>query len=139
MRSGPLVFLNRPIGRTKAKASSLGQRKNFSSTPNPSEQRIIVMPLPNITNGTAPRCTATNRKTGNRCHNPAAFGMATCRYHGARKPNTVCQGPRHPQYRHGMETLDAKRKRKIALERIRRIITSSAYEVDLKAQADQQS
>ena len=90
---------------------SLGQRKKFSTTPNPPRQRTNVMPLPNIANGTTPQCTASNRKTGNRCLNPAAFGMCTCRYHGARKRSTVRKRDQHPQYRHGMETLDAKRQR----------------------------
>ncbi len=74
-----------------------------------------MVPLPNVASGTARQCMASNRQTGKRCLNPAAFGMATCRYHGARKRNTVRQGADHPQYRHGMETLDAKRHRREAL------------------------
>ena len=70
------------------------------------------MPLPNVANGTARQCMASNRQTGKRCLNPAAFGMATCRYHGARKRTSVRQGANHPQYRHGMETLDTKRGRR---------------------------
>ena len=77
------------------------------------------MPLPNIANDKARQCTANNRKTGNRCLNLAAYSMATCRYHGARKHTTVRQGAEHPQYRHGMETLDAKRYRREALATIR--------------------
>jgi glucose-6-phosphate dehydrogenase assembly protein OpcA len=77
------------------------------------------MPLPNVANGTAQQCIASNRQTGKRCLNPAAFGMATCRYHGARKRTSVRQGANHPQYRHGMETLDAKRQRREGLERVR--------------------
>ena len=76
------------------------------------------MPLPNVANGTARQCMASNRQTGKRCLNPAAFGMATCRYHGARKRTSVRQGANHPQYRHGMETLDAKRHRNDALATI---------------------
>lgn len=76
------------------------------------------MPLPNIANGTTRQCIADNRKTGDRCLNPAAFGMATCRYHGARKRSTVRHGIKHPQYRHGMETLDAKFQRRQTLEEI---------------------
>ena len=77
------------------------------------------MPLPNIANDKARQCTANNRKTGNRCLNLAAYGMATCRYHGARKRNTVRQGADHPQYRHGMETLHAKKQRRLALTTLR--------------------
>ena len=43
--------------------------------------------------------------------NPAAFGMAVCRYHGARRPETIKRGANHPQYRHGGETLEAKAER----------------------------
>ena len=78
------------------------------------------MPLPNVANGTARQCSANNRQSGKRCLNPAAFGMATCRCHGARKRTTVRQGADHPQYLHGMETLDAKRHRSEALAAIRR-------------------
>lgn len=55
------------------------------------------MPLPHIKK----RCTAMCRASRERCKNPAAYGMATCRYHGARKPDTVRRGEDHPQYRHG--------------------------------------
>lgn len=77
------------------------------------------MPLPNIANNKARQCTATNRNRGSRCLNLAAYGMATCRYHGARKHTTVRQGAEHTQYKHGMETLDAKRHRREALAAIR--------------------
>lgn len=40
---------------------------------------------------------------------PRAMGV--CRYHGARKPETVRRGACHPQYRHGQETLEAKAER----------------------------
>ena len=43
--------------------------------------------------------------------NPAAFGMAVCRYHGARRPETIKRGANHPQYRHGQETYGAKAER----------------------------
>lgn len=36
--------------------------------------------------GAHKQCTAKNRQTGARCKNPAAFGMKTCKVHGARKP-----------------------------------------------------
>jgi len=48
--------------------------------------------------------TAKNRKTGQRCLNPAAFGCKTCRYHGARK---ILSGLDHPNYKHGGRTLEA--------------------------------
>jgi hypothetical protein len=88
---------------------------------------MIMMPLPNIANGTARQCAANNRKTGDRCLNPAAFGMNTCRYHGARKRNTLRHGAEHPQYRHGMETLDAKRHRCECFQKLKK------YEIELKS------
>jgi hypothetical protein len=76
------------------------------------------MPLPVVCAGYAARCSARSRTTGNRCWNPAAFGMATCRYHGARRPQTVRKGQEHPQYQNGRETQPAKQQRSQALARI---------------------
>ena len=58
------------------------------------------MPLPNLNQ----QCTARARTTGNRCLNPAAFGCKTCRYHGARRQNTIKSGDHHPNFKHGMRT-----------------------------------
>lgn len=44
--------------------------------------------------------------------------MATCRYHGARRPETVRKGKEHPQYKGGLETLQAKHDRSQALARL---------------------
>jgi hypothetical protein len=64
------------------------------------------MPLPAMM--TAKRCHAKAKSTGQRCNNPAAYGMPVCRLHGARKKSTVCTGADHWNYRHGQETLEAK-------------------------------
>lgn len=64
------------------------------------------MPLPNLNR----RCSARARSTGNQCLNPAAFGCKTCRYHGARRRETVKVGKAHPQYKHGERTTEAIRK-----------------------------
>ena len=69
------------------------------------------MPLPNIISGKTRRCTAKCKARGAQCFNPAAFGTAVCRYHGARRPETVKRGANHPQYRHGGETLEVKAER----------------------------
>ena len=61
------------------------------------------MPLPNLNR----RCSARARSTGNQCLNPAAFGCKTCRYHGARRRETVKVGKDHPQYKHGERTQEA--------------------------------
>jgi len=69
------------------------------------------MPLPNILSGKTKRCKAKCKARGDQCLNPAAYGMMVCRYHGARKPETIIRGASHPQYRHGRETLEAKARR----------------------------
>ena len=50
---------------------------------------------------------------------PAAYGMPVCRFHGARHPKTIKRGADHPLYRHGRETLEARRNRVEAMTRIR--------------------
>jgi hypothetical protein len=77
------------------------------------------MPLPNIISGKTQRCTAKCKARGDQCLNPAAFGMAVCRYHGARRPETIRRGANHPQYRHGGETLEAKAERSRRLAELR--------------------
>jgi hypothetical protein len=62
---------------------------------------VHVLPLPNL----KAQCTAKNRKTGERCKNPAAFGCKSCRYHGARRQ--IRRGEQHPNYKHGGRTLEA--------------------------------
>ena len=47
--------------------------------------------------------------------------MTVCRYHGARKPETIRKGASHPQYRHGQETLEAKAERSKVLAELREI------------------
>ena len=61
------------------------------------------MPLPNLNR----QCTVRARSTGNQCLNPAAFGCKTCRYHGARRRDTVKTGKDHPQFKHGKRTQEA--------------------------------
>ena len=69
------------------------------------------MPLPNLNR----RCVAEARSTGNQCLNPAAFGCKTCRYHGARRKETVKVGKAHPQYKHGERTKEAIQKYRAAM------------------------
>ena len=66
-----------------------------------------------------PTGLARSKRSLERCKNPAAYGMPVCRFHGARRPETVLRGPSHPQYRHGQETLEARRNRVEAMTRIR--------------------
>ena len=69
------------------------------------------MPLPNLNQ----RCSARARGTGNQCLNPAALGCKTCRYHGARRRETVKVGKDHPQYKHGERTKESIRKYRTAM------------------------
>jgi hypothetical protein len=79
------------------------------------------MPLPNITSGETKRCKAKCKARGDQCRNPAAYGMAVCRYHGARRAETIMRGANHPQYRHGQETLEAKAERSKKLAELREL------------------
>ena len=79
------------------------------------------MPLPNILSGKTARCKAKCKARGDQCLNPAAYGMMVCRYHGARKPETIMRGANHPQYRHGHETLEAKAERNQRLGELREL------------------
>lgn len=79
------------------------------------------MPLPNVISGKSARCTAKCKARGDRCRQPAAYGMSVCRYHGAKKPETIKRGANHPQYRHGGETLDAKAERSKKLAELREL------------------
>jgi len=72
------------------------------------------MPLPAIQRFNANQCQAKSKRSGERCQNLAAFGMSTCRMHGARKPETILRGADHPQYKHGKETLEARENRRQA-------------------------
>lgn len=74
------------------------------------------MPLPHLTPDR--QCEATSRRSGLRCQNFKCWGCRTCKYHGARKPETIRRGADHPQYRHGMETLEAKVARHHAIARL---------------------
>lgn len=77
--------------------------------------------LPIVASGKAKRCNAMCKARGAQCMQPAAFGIPVCRYHGARKPETVRRGASHPQYRHGGETLEAKAERSKKLAELREL------------------
>lgn len=64
------------------------------------------MLLPSIRMHGAKQCSAKSKRTGLPCNNPAAYGCRTCRVHGARKPDSIRRGKKHPNYVHGMRTLE---------------------------------
>jgi len=80
---------------------------------------LLVMPLPNVTSGRTAQCRARSKRSLRRCLNPAAFGMPVCRFHGARRPETIKRGADHPQFVHGRETVEARRRRAEAMSRLR--------------------
>jgi hypothetical protein len=58
----------------------------------------------------APRCTATSKRTKQRCGAPAERGKNVCRFHGARAG--APSGKAHGQYKHGGYTKGAIEERK---------------------------
>jgi hypothetical protein len=67
------------------------------------------MPLPSVRRKSCLQCHArTKSRQLQRCLNPAAYGCATCRVHGARKKENILRGKDHPNYQYGYETKEAK-------------------------------
>lgn len=79
------------------------------------------MPLPSLRLHSAKQCRARSKRSGNQCLNPAAFGMPTCRMHGARQAHTVRAGEAHQNFKHGFETLPAKVHRSQKLAELKEI------------------
>ena len=79
------------------------------------------MPLPSVTKHGALQCKAKSKRSGVRCLNPAAYRCKTCRFHGARRPETIKRGAAHPGYKTGWETLQAKANRSRALTEMREL------------------
>jgi hypothetical protein len=64
------------------------------------------MPLQSVLNG-AKQCLVLTKRTRQRCKNPAAYGCASCRMHGAHKSRNVLRGANHPQYINGERTKES--------------------------------
>jgi hypothetical protein len=79
-------------------------------------------PLPNVVSGRTAQCRARSKRSLSRCKNPAAYGMPVCRFHGARRPETIKHGSAHPQFQHGRETVEARRRRAEGMTRIRSLV-----------------
>ena len=69
------------------------------------------MPLPSLLNG-AKQCQVLTKRTRLRCKNPAAYGCASCRMHGAHRSRNVLKGVDHPRYKNGERTKDAQTERR---------------------------
>lgn len=85
------------------------------------------MPLPSLDLHGAKQCRARSKRSGKQCKNPAAFGMPTCRMHGARQINTVFRGKAHPNYKHGFDTLEVKIRRARKLVDLRQVAKLISY------------
>lgn len=68
----------------------------------------------------APRCTATAKRTGERCKAPAVRGWSVCRVHGA--GGGAPPGKEHPNYRHGLRTKE--------VQALRLLVASLSREAD---------
>ena len=92
------------------------------------------MPLPCLTNEI--RCTAHCKARKERCLNLRAYGQPVCRFHGARKPNTVLRGKDHPAYVDGSQTREAKTAQRTSSVRLRELeqmmIDSGMVSADFK-------
>ena len=67
-------------------------------------------PLPSVRLYGAKQCKARSKRSMDRCKNPAAFGMQVCRFHGARRSETVLRGQAHRNYKHGNRTKETQRR-----------------------------
>jgi len=65
----------------------------------------------------APRCSATSKRTRERCKAPAVRGWTVCRFHGARGGGP--RGERNGMYRHGLYTKEAIKERRVFRELVR--------------------
>ena len=79
-------------------------------------------PRPNVLSGRTSQCKARSKRSLRRCRNPCAFGMRVCRFHGARRPESIKRGAAHPHFKHGRETVEARQRRVEGMTRIRRIV-----------------
>jgi hypothetical protein len=55
------------------------------------------------------RCTARARSTGNRCLNPVRADHDLCSFHLNRHQHTIKTGKHHPNFKHGLRTLESVR------------------------------
>lgn len=81
------------------------------------------MPLPSLMKFGAKRCQCLSKRTKQPCQNPAAFGMGSCRMHGAHRLCTSLSGDKHPNYRHGQATHATRQTHRAASARLRAIET----------------
>ncbi len=62
----------------------------------------------------SPRCSATSKRTRERCRAPAVRGWAVCRFHGA--GGGAPKGKANGAYKHGLYTQEARAERRLLSE-----------------------
>lgn len=72
----------------------------------------------------APRCTATSKRTSERCKGPAVRGWRVCRFHGAGGGHGP--GNANPAYRHGMRSREWMDMRKAVNELVRETLRATS-------------
>jgi hypothetical protein len=65
----------------------------------------------------APRCSATSKRTRERCKAPAVRGWTVCRFHGAGGGGP--RGKRNGMFKHGLYTNEAVKERRLLRELLR--------------------
>jgi hypothetical protein len=65
----------------------------------------------------APRCTATSKRTRERCMAPAVNDWTVCRFHGAR--GGAPKGKANGSYKHGLHTEGARAERRLISDLLR--------------------
>jgi hypothetical protein len=66
----------------------------------------------------APRCSATSKRTKERCRAAAVRGWRVCRFHGAR--GEAPKGEANGSYKHGQQTREARAERRWVSDLLRR-------------------
>jgi hypothetical protein len=80
-----------------------------------------TMPLPNVVSGRTAQCTARSKRSLRRCMNPCAYGMPVCKFHGARRRESILRGSDHPKFIHGREIQQHRQARREASIRLRQL------------------
>ena len=65
----------------------------------------------------SPRCSATSKRTRERCKAPAVNGWTVCRFHGAR--GGARKGKANAAYKHGLHTQEARAERRLLSDLLR--------------------
>jgi hypothetical protein len=65
------------------------------------------------------RCKAKAKHTGEQCMNIRAYSTTVCRFHGARRKESIIRGADHHFYTHGHETRGVRTTRAVKLKELK--------------------